>query len=348
MRRFRLPSALLLALLAVLWLGVPGAAQGGETPTTLEVGRVRMVVEGDLVLPAGDRADLVVVIDGDARIEGDAGVVIVVEGTLTLTSGATVDSLAIIHGTADVQAGATVTRDIMQLDSTVIVDPAASFDGEVRSLAVDFAGIGVVLGILGLLVWFAFALLTWIAGLLLAAFGARQVRSAEWLISREPGKTFLAGLGMVVLPPIVAILLLATVVLVPVGLALLLIVWPVLAFVGWLVGATWIGEWVLRTAGRERPEHRPYLGVTLGLVLATLGSLVPLVGGLISIFGMGGIALSGWRMLRTPERPPAPVYAAYPGMMPPYPPAGPPYPPVPPMAPPPVTPPPPGPGGWPS
>ena len=298
MRRSRHPFALLLGLFLLLLLALPVAAQSGTATTSLGDGRVRIAIDGDLVLPAGDTAEVVVVIDGDARIEGTAKVVTVIDGTLTLVSGATVDTVAIIRGTADIGAGATVTRDVLELDSTVTVDPAATVGGQVRSLAVDLAGVGIVLGILGLLAWAAFAILTWFAGLALAAFGSRQVRSAEWLISREPAKTFIAGIAMVLVPPIVAAILMATVVLLPVGLALLLIVWPVLAFLGWLVGSIWIGDWVLRTAGRDRPERRPYLAVTIGLVVATLLSLIPLVGVVISLFGTGAVALAGWRTFR--------------------------------------------------
>lgn len=337
MRRLRLSRApwlglplilpFLLVLIAVMALGAatPAAAQDGTTTTSIGDGRIRVAIDGDLTLPAGDVADVVVVIDGNARIEGTAKAVAVIDGALTLTSGSVVDRIAIVRGTADIGAGATVTNDVLELDSVVTIDPAATVTGEVRSLAVDLAGVGVALGILGLIAWGAFALLTWVAGLALAAFGSRQVRSAEWLISREPLKAFLAGLGMVVVPPIVAVLLMATVVLLPVGLALLLIVWPVLAFLGWLVGATWIGDWILRTAGRARPERRPYLAVTIGLVVATLASLIPLVGAVISLFGTGAVALAGWRMLRTPETPPpAPPFAPPPFVpMAPPPPPGP-------------------------
>ena len=302
MRRHLPLSALFLALVALLLAGVPAIAQDGTRPD----GRVQVSVGGDFTLPAGQEADVVVVVDGDALIEGNARVVTVVDGTVTLAGG-TVDTLAIISGTAVIGPGSTVTDDVLELNSRVTVDPSATVGGEVRSLAVDLAGVGIAIGVLGVLAWIAFALVTWIAGLALAAFGSRQVRSAEWLISSEPLKTLAVGIGMVLLPPIVAVLLMVTVVLLPVGLALLLIVWPVLAFLGWLVGSIWIGEWILRRAGRPAPERRPYLGVTLGLIVSTLLSLVPLVGVVVSLFGMGGVTLAGWRMLRQPAGPVAPT-----------------------------------------
>jgi hypothetical protein len=211
---------LVLALMGTAATVAPALAQDGTATTSIDDGRVRIAVDGDLTLPAGDTADVVVVLRGDARIEGSAAVVAVIEGSLTLTSGSVADRVAIVRGTADLQAGSTVTHDVLELDSTVTVDPAATVGGEVRSMAFDLAGVGVALGVLGLIAWGAFALLTWVAGLALAAFGSRQVRSAEWLISREPLKTFVAGIAMVIVPPIVAVVLMATVVLLPVGLAL--------------------------------------------------------------------------------------------------------------------------------
>lgn len=297
MRPFpRLSSLLvviLLTLAAMPLLAGVAAAADADGPDE----RVLVSVNGDLAVAAGELVDVLVVVNGDARIEGQATVVVVVNGTASLEGG-TVDTLTVVNGTARLEAGSTVTRDVLELNSAVVIDPGATVGGEVRPLAADMADIGIAIGVLGVIAWVAFAIVTWAAGMALAAFGSRQVRTAEWLISTEPLRVFLVGLGMVFLPPIVAILLMATVVLLPVGLALLLVAWPVLAFLGWLVGATWIGEWILRTMGRPAPERRPYLGVTIGLVVATLLSLIPIVGAVISLFGLGAVTLAGWRMLR--------------------------------------------------
>ena len=110
----------------------------------------------------------------------------------------------------------------------------------------------VVLFVLGL------ALVTLVAGLALAALGARQVRSAEALISHQPGETILFGLAGLVVIPVVAILAMITIIGAPLGLAVLFMVWPAAAFAGYLVAGIWIGEWLLYRGTSERPE-RPYL-----------------------------------------------------------------------------------------
>lgn len=303
----RVSWALGLFLVLLVLIAMPAVAQDRDGRFD---GRVLVSVNGDLTVPSGDDVDVVVVVDGDARIEGTARVVTVVSGTVTLAGG-TVSTIAIVNGTAQIGAGSTVTGDVLELRSTVVVDPGATVGGQVRSMTSDLAGFGIAIGVLGVLAWIAFMLVAWAAGLALAAFGARQVRRAEWLISTEPVRTFAAGLAMLVLPPLIAVLLMITVVLLPVGLVLLLFVWPALAFLGWLVASTWIGEWILRASGRPAPEQRPYLGVTIGLIVATIASIVPLVGAVISLFGMGAVTLAGWRMLRERETtaPPAAGYA---------------------------------------
>lgn len=303
----RVAWALGLFLVLLVLVATPAVAQDGDERFD---GRVLVSVNDDLTIASGDVAEVVVVVDGDARIEGTATVVTVVNGTVTLAGG-TVSTLAIVNGTAQIDAGSTVTGDVVELRSTVVVEPGATVGGQVRSMTSDLAGFGIAIGVLGVLAWIAFTLVVWAAGLALAAFGARQVRRAEWLISTEPVRTLAAGLAMLVLPPIIAILLMLTVVLLPVGLVLLLVVWPTLAFLGWLVASIWIGEWILRVSGRPAPERRPYLGATLGLIVATIVSIVPIVGAVISLFGMGAVTLAGWRMLREREAtaPPAAGYA---------------------------------------
>jgi hypothetical protein len=79
------------------------------------------------------------------------------------------------------------------------------------------------------------------------------------------------------------------------------------AFVGYIVGALWIGEWI---EGRRRPPEaplpdRPYSAMLIGLAVALLLGFVPLVTAIISLFGLGAVTLVMWRTLRG-RRTPAP------------------------------------------
>lgn len=275
-----------------LGLAAPALAADPVLPAT---GTVQIVIDGDLSWPSGQHAAALVVIQGDALVEGSALNVTVLGGTVTLAG--TVQTLTVVDGRAELLAGSRVLGDVVQLNSLVHRTGDAYVGGSVQSLAESMAGFGLFLGTALVLFWVGAALAMLVAALLLAAFAARQVRTAEAIISAEPLKTFLVGLGMIVIPPLAIVLLALTIVGLPLALTLLFMIWPTLAFVGYLVAAIWIGEWLLVRMGRTEPTDRPYLGAIVGMVAAGILGLVPLIGAVISIFGLGAVTIAGWRTL---------------------------------------------------
>jgi hypothetical protein len=256
-------------------------------------GSALIAINSATTLPAGHQVDAVVAIRGDAVIEGSARNVTVIDGTATL-SGATVDTLVVINGSADVQSGTTISGDIVELNSTVNVAEGATVSGATRSLAEGLMGFALFLGLAALLFWIGLLIAFWITGLAVAAFGARQVRIAEAIISTEPLKTFLVGLAMIFIPILVFVLLAITIIGLPLAFAFLFFVWPLFAMLGYIVAAIWIGDWVLRAANRP-PAERPYLAVSVGLLLSGLLGIIPFVSGIISIFGLGSVTIAAWR-----------------------------------------------------
>jgi hypothetical protein len=192
---------------------------------------------------------------------------------------------------------------VRTLGTTVDVDPAATIGGSVSSLDKDIVSATAVLAPMAFLFILGFVLVAIVAGLGLAALAARQVRAAEQLISHEPGQTLLVGLAGLVLVPVVAILAMITVIGVPLGLAILLLVWPAAAVVGYLVAGIFIGEWLLYRGDRPSPE-RPYLAAVVGLLILQIVSIVPFVGAIASLFGFGAVLLLAWRVFRQPTATP--------------------------------------------
>ena len=171
--------------------------------------------------------------------------------------------------------------------------------GTVRAADTDLIAFAAVLAPVVLLFLLGFALVTFAAGLALAALAARQVRSAEALISHEPAETFVFGLAGLVVIPLVAILAMVTIIGAPLGLAILLMVWPAAAIAGYLVAGIWIGDWLLYRGDRSQPE-RPYLASVVGLIVLQIAGLVPFVGPIASLFGFGAVLLLAWRTFRQP------------------------------------------------
>lgn len=269
-------------------------------------GPVLMAFNGDITVPAGDQADFVMVTKGTATIAGDAKTVVVIDGTAALT-GATVESVFATGGTVTIDAASTVTGNVRTIGSTVTVDPAAKIGGSVASFEKDIVAATAVLAPLVLLFMLGFVLVTVVAGLALAALAARQVRAAEQVISKEPGHALVVGIAGLILVPLVAILAMITVIGVPLGLAILLMVWPAVAIVGWLVAGIWIGDWLLYRGDRPRPE-RPYLAAVVGVLILMIVGIVPVIGPFIgaiaSLFGFGAVLLLAWRVFRQPTATP--------------------------------------------
>jgi len=286
------------AMLIVMLSLAPAVLAADPTQKT---GRVLFSTQGDVTIPAGDRADLVVVIDGTATIAGEVDTVVAIDGTADLT-GARVKSVIAVRSTVNLAEGTVVTGDVMQLDSIVQQAADARILGQVQDMQAWLIGLGAVLAPALILVWIGFALATIVAGLLLAGIAGRQVRTAGASISHEPGTTLVSGiLGLVVLP-IVAILLIVTVIGAPLGVGILIGFWPLVAFIGYLVAGIWIGDWLLHRMQPTVIRERPFLAAVIGLlVLQTLG-LVPVLAVLAmiaSLFGFGAVLLLAWRTLRS-------------------------------------------------
>jgi hypothetical protein len=291
-------------VVSLLVLGLAGTALAQSPYTSTDdmpkTGRVVFVVGGDAEIPAGDQADAVIVIKGDADISGTVTALILIDGTATLT-GATVGTVALVSGTVDVGEGTTVVGDVAQVNGTV-VQSGGVIEGETRDMAVGFATLGLFVGAIALVVWVGVGVATLIAGLLVATFAGLQMRKTTYLIGREPAMVILLGVGSLLLIPIVAVLAMATVIGIPLGLGILLILWPALAFMGYIVGATWIGEWLLsRRAGYVAPV-RPHVAVVLGLVIAFVAGIIPFITAIISIVGTGAVIRAAWYTWRG-ERP---------------------------------------------
>src|SRR5512141_1126090 len=110
----RLLSALAAVMVLAIWVA-PVLAASDELPHS---GRVLMAFGGGLVVPAGERADVVFVVNGHAEVLGRVNSVVVVDGTATVT-GTTIESLVIVRGSATV-TGTHVLTDIRTFDAHVV------------------------------------------------------------------------------------------------------------------------------------------------------------------------------------------------------------------------------------
>jgi len=280
----------------LLLLGLAASAVLAADPVT-DDRTVLIAFEGDVTVPAGEQVAAVIVTRGSATIRGEVNAVVVLDGRAVL-EGARVESVVAVNGTVSLDAASVVVGDVRTLSSTVDRAPGATVEGEVKGLETDLVTLGLVLAPAFFLFMLGLALATIVAGLALAALAARQVRDMERLISDEPGPVLLAGFLGLVLIPLAAVLAIVTIVGAPIGIALLVVVWPAAAYVGYLMAGIWIGDWLLARFRGSDPAGRPYAAAVVGLIVLMIVGLIPLVGAVASLFGFGALILHGWRAFR--------------------------------------------------
>lgn len=288
-------STVVASLVVLLLLLVPAALAADPQQNT---DRVLISIQGDVTVPTGEQVDVVVVIGGTATIHGDATSVVAIDGRAVFADGTTQEVVA-IGSPVEVGPGAVITGDVNTLEpATVTVAAGATVVGSIRDLAPSLVGIGAVLAPAILLLFIGFVLVTIVAGLALAALGARQVRAAEALISHEPGMVLVAGLVGIVLPIVLVAALVVTVVGAPLGIGILVTVWPLTAYVGYLVAGIWIGDWILGRTSTATVRERPYAAAVIGLVVLQILAIVPPISAIASLFGYGAVLLLAWRVVR--------------------------------------------------
>ena len=236
-----------------------------------------VVIRGDAVI-AGTVHHRLVVIDGNADIAGrvDGGVTIV-RGTITLEGGSHVNRVTIIRGTVNRQSGSVVDHGINR------------------------RGLGFFRGAVFWLLWLGMTLAVVIGGLVFAAIGGRQLAAASAALTGKLAHSILGAVVIWIGLPALALLAVITVVGIPFGLALLLIV-PLLWLLGYIVAGARLGVALLSLGGNPKPVDHPYVAVALGLIILQIVVLVPILGwaiGLIAgIWGSGALAVGAfdaWR-----------------------------------------------------
>jgi hypothetical protein len=254
---------------------------------------------GDAVVGAGAREGTVIVVKGNARIEGRVRAVVVVDGNAIVTG--TVEDLTVVHGQAQLNTAAVVTHEVHLIDADIAIADGARVTGTIergagRRIARDVAGFAALIGV-GVLL----ALV--LGGVIAAEVAPRGVRRAGDLVRTDTGKLAVAALGAWVVMPFAAVLLIATLIGLPMGLGYFLFVLPLLWFLGLIVAGTWVGDRVLGSLRGRVETTRPWLAAAIGIAGLLLLGRVPVVGMLVFLaitLGSGAVVLLGWRAVRTP------------------------------------------------
>ncbi len=242
----------------------------------------RIVIKGPVLVDKDETAGDVVVVDGDVIVRGTVdGDLVVIKEDVTIRGTVTGDVFT-GRGRATLGRRAHIEGDLRWARKRPDVTSGARVDGDHKRI--DIEGVGAPFGA-GIAIgwWIAVSVSSLLLGillLLLAPRAADAVRKA----GGSPLAAFLWGIVLLILLPILAVLALVTVVGIPLGVGLLLVLPPLLS-IAYVTTA-----WVL---GRRFVTGSRILAFLAGLVVLRLLALVPFLGGLVwflaTVFGLGAL-----------------------------------------------------------
>jgi hypothetical protein len=287
---------ILTALFSML-VGVAAPPQAGvpsSAPAPQRDGDFQLRINGPVRIAGSDTASSVWVVNNNATVDGVVREGLgVINGTARVT-GRIEGDIVVVNGRLELAPGARVERDVMLYRSTMTRAPGAVVAGAVREES------GFSLGVTAMwLVWVSFTIVVVLAGLLFAEVAPKTLRASASYLSGHAGRSALSALVIACVLPVVAALSLATVIGIPLGLTLMFVVIPTLAFLGYLVSGAALGDVMMsQYFAKTAPADRRYRTVALGLLTLQVCAALPLIGGLLvfvaSMLGVGGLVAHGW------------------------------------------------------
>jgi hypothetical protein len=290
-RILRLVGLLFLALLLAPATALAQTATEGNndsfifhvnTPTTIATGQEMgsVVVIDDDVVVDGTVNDILWVVNGNATVNGTVdNDVLVINGTLNLAAGSTVKNITLIRSDLSRADGATVTGDISE-----------------RSELFSF---GWGEAIFSFVFWVGVTIVLLLAGLAFAALGGRQLVESGHALTAHPLESFLTALATFILLPILAVIAIITLIGIPLGLVIFMVLMPLLVLLGYIVAGERLGEWLVTVTGARLGR---YAAVLIGILALQIVGLIPFVGGLLvalaTFFGSGALVYRLYRQRR--------------------------------------------------
>jgi hypothetical protein len=274
-------------------------------------------IDGDVRVEEGETVSNVVVINGDANIDGTVrDTLFVINGNAFVGDTGRVDGdINMIRSDLSLAGGSRV-EDVMLLNSDLDREDGSVVSGEItRQNNIRWGFLGSAFWIY---LWLSMTVAVVLAALIFAAVGGRQLTAAADALTSDAAMSILAAVIVWVGGPILAVIAFVTVVGIPFGLGILLVVLPALWFLGYIVAGTRLGL-AITQRGRDAgdvPNH-PYLAALVGLLILQVVALIPVVGWLIvlvaGLYGAGGLALIAFRGARGTGTTPARTASAEPG-----------------------------------
>jgi hypothetical protein len=278
------------------------------TPTAVRAQQreddVYVRVNGTVGLPAGESVDTLVAVNSPTQIAGTVRGVLVVVNQSATVSGEIGRDVYVANGTLRLEPTARIGGDVILGNSTLEQADGAVISGQVtqRSGAAMGTELNRFTAAISIVAWLGLTLLFLVMAIIWAAIGGRQLSNVAGLLAARPGLAVVAAVIFWIAVPIIAVLAFFTVIGIPLGLALLLLL-PLLWGLGYVATGTRLGFWIDSRRGAATDVAHPYLPTVVGVVIFQLIGLIPVIGGIVvaiaGLLGAGSIVATALRRAST-------------------------------------------------
>lgn len=283
-----------IASIGAAWvLAGPASAQSSPEREPAD----QIVLSGRVSVPRGQSIGEVVVFRGRVQIAGVATEdVVVLDGSISV-SGQVSGNVIALGGDVQLASTAQVGGDVLA-SGDVTVAQGAQVGGRL-SQHVGFTLRGRLDAIAGLLSWFAVSVSTLLLGGLLVWLVPRGLDRTEQAMRTAPWASIGWGALVAIALPLVSIALLASILGMPLGLAVLLAL-ALLLSIAYATAAYLLGRVIIKT-----PRGR-LLAFVVGWAIARVIGLIPVVSGISwgmgVLVGLGALTVATWRARGGPRR----------------------------------------------
>jgi hypothetical protein len=292
-------------LVATPFLLVAGpAAAGPPVPTQTRDGNddAQVVITGQVIVARDERVGNVVILNGDAVINGRVdGSVFAANGDV-IVRGTVKDDVHAFNGRVIVEGGARVGGDVTSREKARI-SPGATVVGDVKSVNSRFS-LGWAGAVAAIVIWLAIVLSTLVLGLLLLVIAPRAADAFADAGRTAIGASIGLGIAAAIGLPIIGLALLASVIGLPLG-AVLLLALGFLYTLGYVASAYFLGRLILR------PPQNRFLAYLVGWGILSVAGVIPVLNVLTfiaaTVYGVGMIVVATFRARKGPREPSPPA-----------------------------------------
>jgi cytoskeletal protein CcmA (bactofilin family) len=285
----RASGAAAVAVCALLLLAVPSPALAQERTEKNDL----VVMTGRAEVREGETFDTVVIFDGPVTVEGTVRHAVVAFNGPVDVSGSVQEDVVSFNGPITIRSGATVGGDVVSRTAPV-VEEGATVEGDIRRNPFDLFRDPFPF-VARFVAWVAVTVSMLILGLLLLLLAPRGMDAVADTWRTGTGPSIGWGLLLLIGLPIVAVLLLITLVGIPLGFGMLFALGLIYA-IGYVAGAWVLGRLLLK------PPTSRILAFLAGLGILRLVALVPILAGIVgfvaTVVGLGSVLVAAWRARR--------------------------------------------------